>query len=72
MGSIAIPLMVWVALLIALSFSSVTLAVGTLAKTFRQGQAYVQRCYSWERVERDYLTLLGGATNVSDAASRYR
>ena len=25
----------------------------------RQGQAYVERCYSWERVERDYLALLG-------------
>ena len=33
LNPIAIPLMVWVALLIALSFSSVTLALGTLAKT---------------------------------------
>ena len=45
LNPIAIPLMVWVALLIALSFSSVTLALGTLAKTFRQGQAYVTPLY---------------------------
>jgi sodium transport system permease protein len=37
--------MVWVALLIAISFSSVTLALGTFAKTFRQGQAYVTPLY---------------------------
>jgi sodium transport system permease protein len=42
---VAVPLMVWVALLIALSFSAVTLALGTLAKTFRQGQAYVTPLY---------------------------
>jgi len=34
-----------VALLIAVSFSSVTLALGTLARTFRQGQAYVTPLY---------------------------
>ena len=32
-------------MLIAASFSSVTLALGTLAKTFRQGQAYVTPLY---------------------------
>src|SRR5258708_4276596 len=36
----AVPVMVGLALLIAFSFSSVTLALGTLAKSFRQGQAY--------------------------------
>ncbi|MEY2497393.1 MAG: hypothetical protein QOD12_949 [Verrucomicrobiota bacterium] len=38
----------------------------------RQGQAYVRRCYSWERVEHDYLTLLNYETNVSGGVSRYR
>ena len=33
------------ALLIAISFSAVTLALGTLAKSFRQGQAYVTPLY---------------------------
>ncbi len=42
---IAIPLMVWVAILIALSFSAVTLTLGTLARNFRQGQAYVTPLY---------------------------
>jgi sodium transport system permease protein len=41
----ALPVMVWLALLIAVSFSSVSLALGTLAKTFRQGQAYVTPLY---------------------------
>jgi sodium transport system permease protein len=41
----AVPVMVWLALLIAVSFSSVTLALGTLAKSFRQGQAYVTPLY---------------------------
>lgn len=45
LSPVAIPVMVWVALLIALSFSAVTLALGTLAKTFRQGQAYVTPLY---------------------------
>lgn len=40
-----VPVMVWLALLIAFSFSSVTLALGTLAKSFRQGQAYVTPLY---------------------------
>jgi sodium transport system permease protein len=41
----AVPVMVWLALLIAVSFSAVTLALGTLAKSFRQGQAYVTPLY---------------------------
>ena len=41
----ALPVMVWLALLIAVSFSAVTLAIGTLAKSFRQGQAYVTPLY---------------------------
>lgn len=45
LSPVAIPVMIWVALLIAASFSSVTLALGTLAKTFRQGQAYVTPLY---------------------------
>ena len=45
LNPIAVPVMIWVALLIAASFSSVTLALGTLAKTFRQGQAYVTPLY---------------------------
>jgi sodium transport system permease protein len=42
---VAVPVMVWVAILIAVSFSAVTIALGTLAKTFRQGQAYVTPLY---------------------------
>jgi len=45
LNPVAVPIMVWVALLIAISFSSVTLALGTLAKSFRQGQAYVTPLY---------------------------
>ena len=45
LNPVAIPVMVWVALLLALSFSSVTLALGTLARNFRQGQAYVTPLY---------------------------
>jgi len=45
LSAVAVPLMVWVAVLIAFSFSAVTLALGTLAKTFRQGQAYVTPLY---------------------------
>ena len=41
----AVPVMVGLALLVAFSFSSVTLALGTLAKSFRQGQAYVTPLY---------------------------
>jgi len=45
LNPVAVPVMIWVALLIAISFSSVTLALGTLAKSFRQGQAYVTPLY---------------------------
>jgi sodium transport system permease protein len=45
LSATAVPVMVWLALLIAVSFSAVTLALGTLAKTFRQGQAYVTPLY---------------------------
>jgi sodium transport system permease protein len=38
----AVPVMVWLALLIAISFSAVTLALGTLAKSFRQDQDRIQ------------------------------
>jgi sodium transport system permease protein len=41
----AAPVMVWLALLLAVSFSAVTLAIGTFAKSFRQGQAYVTPLY---------------------------
>jgi sodium transport system permease protein len=37
--------MVWLAILLASSFSSLTLALGTLARSFRQGQAYVTPLY---------------------------
>jgi sodium transport system permease protein len=37
--------MVWLAVLLASAFSSVTLALGTLARNFRQGQAYVTPLY---------------------------
>jgi sodium transport system permease protein len=45
LNPVAVPVMVWVALLIGLSFSAVTLALGTLARNFRQGQAYVTPLY---------------------------
>ena len=45
LNPIAIPVMVWVAILIAGSFSALTLALGTLARTFRQGQAFVTPLY---------------------------
>jgi sodium transport system permease protein len=45
LSPVAVPVMVWVAILIAVSFSAVTIALGTLAKTFRQGQAYVTPLY---------------------------
>ena len=42
---------------------------GTKQALGRQGQAYVQRCYSWERVERHYLALLDCQPNASDVTS---
>jgi sodium transport system permease protein len=45
LNAVAVPVMVWVALLLAVAFSSLTLALGTLARNFRQGQAYVTPLY---------------------------
>ena len=45
LNATAAPIMVWLAVLLAVSFSSVTLALGTLARNFRQGQAYVTPLY---------------------------
>ena len=45
LNAVAAPVMVWVALLLAIAFSSLTLALGTLARNFRQGQAYVTPLY---------------------------
>jgi sodium transport system permease protein len=45
LGVSATAVMIWLALLLAVSFSSLTLALGTLAKSFRQGQAYVTPLY---------------------------
>jgi len=45
LSAAVVPVMIWLALLIAVSFSAVTLALGTLAKSFRQGQAYVTPLY---------------------------
>jgi sodium transport system permease protein len=45
LNAVAVPVMVWVALLLAVGFSSLTLALGTLARSFRQGQAYVTPLY---------------------------
>ncbi|GAC1510091.1 MAG: ABC transporter permease [Candidatus Dormibacteraceae bacterium] len=42
---VATIVMVWLAILLAGSFSSLTLALGTLAKNFRQGQAYATPLY---------------------------
>ena len=45
LSPLAAIVMVWLALLLAASFSSVTVALGTLARNFRQGQAYVTPLY---------------------------
>src|SRR6202162_4716241 len=45
LSPLAAIVMVWLAILLAGSFSSVTLALGTLAKNFRQGQAYSTPLY---------------------------
>jgi sodium transport system permease protein len=42
---LAATVMVWLAILLAGTFSSLTLALGTLAKNFRQGQAYATPLY---------------------------
>lgn len=45
LSPLAALVMVWLAILLAGCFSSVTLALGTLAKNFRQGQAYSTPLY---------------------------
>jgi sodium transport system permease protein len=45
LSPLAAVVMVWLAILLASAFSSVTLALGTLARNFRQGQAYVTPLY---------------------------
>ncbi len=45
LSPLAAAVMVWLAILLASSFGSVTLALGTLARSFRQGQAYVTPLY---------------------------
>ena len=45
LSPLAAAVMVWLAILLASSFSSLTLALGTLARSFRQGQAYVTPLY---------------------------
>jgi sodium transport system permease protein len=42
---VAAIVMVWLAVLLAGSFSSLTIALGTLARNFRQGQAYATPLY---------------------------
>ena len=42
---LAAAVMVWLAVLLAGSFSSLTIALGTLARNFRQGQAYATPLY---------------------------
>jgi len=45
LSPVAAAVMVWLALLLAASFSSLSLALGTLARNFRQGQAYATPLY---------------------------
>ncbi|HYR50615.1 MAG TPA: ABC transporter permease subunit [Candidatus Eisenbacteria bacterium] len=45
LSPLAAAVMVWLAVLLAASFSSLTLALGTLAKNFRQGQAFSTPLY---------------------------
>jgi sodium transport system permease protein len=45
LSPLAAIVMLWLAVLLAASFSSVTLALGTLARNFRQGQAYATPLY---------------------------
>jgi len=45
LSPLAATVMVWLAVLLAASFSSVTIALGTLARNFRQGQAYATPLY---------------------------
>lgn len=45
LSPLAAIVMVWLAVLLAGSFSSLTIALGTLARNFRQGQAYATPLY---------------------------
>ncbi|TME97429.1 MAG: hypothetical protein E6I39_12550 [Chloroflexi bacterium] len=45
LSPVAAAVMIWLAVLLALSFASVTIALGTLARNFRQGQAYATPLY---------------------------
>jgi sodium transport system permease protein len=45
LSPLATAVMVWLALLLAASFSALTITLGTLARNFRQGQAYVTPLY---------------------------
>jgi sodium transport system permease protein len=45
LSPLATSVMVWLAILLAASFSSLTVALGTLARNFRQGQAYATPLY---------------------------
>ncbi len=45
LNPVAAVVMVWLAVLLAVSFSSLTIALGTLARNFRQGQAYATPLY---------------------------
>ena len=45
LSPLAATVMLWLAVLLAASFSSVTIALGTLARNFRQGQAYATPLY---------------------------
>ena len=45
LSPLATAVMVWLAVLLAASFSAVTITLGTLARNFRQGQAYATPLY---------------------------
>jgi sodium transport system permease protein len=45
LSAAAAVVMVWLAVLLAVAFSSLTIALGTLARNFRQGQAYATPLY---------------------------
>src|SRR5205823_1776975 len=45
LSPLAAGVMIWLAVLLAASFASLTIALGTLARNFRQGQAYATPLY---------------------------
>ncbi len=45
LNPVAAVVMVWLAVLLAIAFSALTIALGTLARNFRQGQAYATPLY---------------------------